>query len=135
MVEEKKVIEKLLQKLKMIHEFEEIKRKALEKYVYSLLSYISGLVLGITGFLRIRELSLFVVLGSFCSFLGEFYWKFKVYIRRRAIDLTSNDFRFGDGEGFFTDGNLSLHTQVVGGSGVGKTNFLKNFITFVITQI
>ena len=41
---------------------------------------------------------------------------------------TENTFIFGNENGYLSDRNLALHTQVVGGSGVGKTNFLKNFI-------
>ncbi|MBT7609289.1 MAG: TraM recognition domain-containing protein [Bacteriovoracaceae bacterium] len=49
-------------------------------------------------------------------------WKIK-------IPEYENVFLFGNGRsGFLTDKNLGLHTQVVGGSGVGKTNFLQTFM-------
>jgi hypothetical protein len=41
----------------------------------------------------------------------------------------SDEIRFSKDKGaYLTSNNLSLHTQVVGGSGVGKTNFLKHLI-------
>lgn len=109
---------------------EKVKTVILEGYTYVFFSYLLGLFLGLTGLFEIRNLSFPIFIGACCSFVPESYLKFKLFINKRAVNIENKvkEFRFGDGDGFLTDRNLSLHTQVIGGSGVGKTNFLKNFI-------
>lgn len=80
------------------------------------------------------------LVGLIFSIPGEFFSKLFFYFFPEEgfysnADSSENsdvDFEgscFGSNWGFFTDKNLSLHTQVIGGSGSGKTNFLKVFMS------
>ena len=55
-------------------------------------------------------------------YLAKLIWKETVVIPEGVAFSDESD------AGFLTDANLALHTQVVGGSGSGKSNFLKTLI-------
>ncbi len=55
------------------------------------------------------------------------------YKKEGLSDLKGISFSDDDGA-YLTPDNLSLHTQVIGGSGVGKTNFLKHIVISKVAQ-
>lgn len=46
---------------------------------------------------------------------------------QKSVKSTEDVFAFGTGNGYLTADNLALHSEVIGGTGTGKTNFLKNY--------
>ena len=104
-------------------------------YVWFVLSFLLALFVG--GKVRAREdgfLEKFARIGFLLSIPGRLVlFPFKSFIRDEIKEeeqrKEANRFRFGSGkEGYLSEKNLALHTQVIGGSGVGKTNFLKTYI-------
>ncbi len=78
--------------------------------------------------------SLLCLPGFAIVYVLELMFGIKSQEDKRKILNHKEMFVFGTKHGFLSNKSLALHTQVVGGSGVGKTNFLKSFISDRVSQ-